>query len=162
MCVNYAPVQQQMLRDVFGVETPAGEWRSEAWPDYPAPIIRVTESGDREAVLGSPTDRAAVTVHQALLSSFAGTRRQRRRLGTHGFGRVEAKKSAGLLGICAAKPAEPVGTRKQDDATFLIAGLMEAAHERMAVCVERGHGEGNGSIGPRTPQAGNRKRLITG
>ncbi|GAA0839732.1 MULTISPECIES: SOS response-associated peptidase [Cupriavidus] len=53
MCVNYAPVQWQVLRDVFGVEPPAGEWRSEAWPDYPAPIIRATESGEREAVLAS-------------------------------------------------------------------------------------------------------------
>jgi len=53
MCVNYTPVQRQMLRDVFGVEPPPGEWRSEAWPDYAAPIIRATESGEREAVLGS-------------------------------------------------------------------------------------------------------------
>lgn len=61
MCVNYAPVQRQVLRDIFGVEPPAGEWKAEAWPDYPAPIIRRSESGilrdgvdiGREAVLGS-------------------------------------------------------------------------------------------------------------
>ncbi len=25
MCVNYAPVQRQILRDIFGVEPPPGE-----------------------------------------------------------------------------------------------------------------------------------------
>lgn len=54
MCVNYAPVQRQILRDIFGVEPPAGEWRSEAWPDYPAPIIRRAGDSDaRESVLAS-------------------------------------------------------------------------------------------------------------
>ncbi|GMG90641.1 hypothetical protein Cmtc_18610 [Cupriavidus sp. TKC] len=53
MCVNYAPVQRQVLRDVFGVEPPAGEWKAEAWPDYAAPIIRAAADGSREAVLGS-------------------------------------------------------------------------------------------------------------
>ncbi|MGO4764915.1 SOS response-associated peptidase [Cupriavidus sp. 2KB_3] len=61
MCVNYAPVQRQVLRDIFGVEPPAGEWKAEAWPDYPAPIIRSAETGivrdgvdvGRECVLGS-------------------------------------------------------------------------------------------------------------
>lgn len=54
MCVNYAPVQRQILRDVFGVEPPPGEWRAEAWPDYAAPIIRrAANSGAWEAVLAS-------------------------------------------------------------------------------------------------------------
>ena len=53
MCVNYAPAQRQVLRDVFGVEPPAGEWKADALPDYPAPIIRAAQDGSREAVLGS-------------------------------------------------------------------------------------------------------------
>ncbi|WP_244789384.1 SOS response-associated peptidase family protein [Cupriavidus pauculus] len=54
MCVNYAPVQRQILRDIFGVEPPPGEWRSEAWPDYPAPIIRRANDSDAwESVLAS-------------------------------------------------------------------------------------------------------------
>jgi len=53
MCVNYAPVQRQVLRDVFGVEPPPAEWRAEAWPDYLAPIVRADENGKREAVMGS-------------------------------------------------------------------------------------------------------------
>lgn len=51
MCVNYAPVQRQVLRDVFGVEPPSDEWRAEAWRDYPAPIIRAGDHGQRECVL---------------------------------------------------------------------------------------------------------------
>lgn len=53
MCVNYAPVQRQLLRDVFGVEPPDAEWRADAWPDYAAPIVRATADGTREAVMGS-------------------------------------------------------------------------------------------------------------
>lgn len=53
MCVNYAPVQRQVLREIFGVEPPTAEWRPEAWPDYAAPIIRAATDGSREAVLGS-------------------------------------------------------------------------------------------------------------
>lgn len=53
MCVNYAPVQRQVLRDVFGVEPPPAEWRAEAWPDYLAPIVRADENGKREAVMAS-------------------------------------------------------------------------------------------------------------
>ncbi|MGE6494506.1 hypothetical protein [Cupriavidus metallidurans] len=52
MCLSHAPVQRQVLRDVFGVEPAAGEWKAEAWPDYPAPIIRAAEDGSRETVLG--------------------------------------------------------------------------------------------------------------
>ncbi|WP_454734330.1 SOS response-associated peptidase [Cupriavidus pauculus] len=53
MCVNYAPIQRQVLRDIFGVEPPAGDWKAEAWPDYAAPIVRTAEDGAREAVVGS-------------------------------------------------------------------------------------------------------------
>lgn len=53
MCVNYAPVQRQVLRDVFGVEPPIGEWKAEAWRDYPAPIIRANGRGERESVLAT-------------------------------------------------------------------------------------------------------------
>lgn len=54
MCVNYAPVQRQVLRDVFGVEPPAEEWRADAWPDYLAPIVRRSETGnERECLLAS-------------------------------------------------------------------------------------------------------------
>ncbi len=34
MCTNYAPVQRQVLRDIFGVEPPPAEWKPETWPDY--------------------------------------------------------------------------------------------------------------------------------
>ncbi|MBY4734010.1 SOS response-associated peptidase family protein [Cupriavidus pauculus] len=53
MCVNYAPIQRQVLQDIFGVEPPAADWKPEAWPDYPAPIVRTAEDGAREAVMGS-------------------------------------------------------------------------------------------------------------
>lgn len=73
MCANYSPFQRQMLRDVFGVESPPGEWRSEAWPDYPAPIIRSSESGVREAVLGtfSMVPKGKIAPGIGKLSSFA-------------------------------------------------------------------------------------------
>ncbi|XQM39525.1 hypothetical protein DFLDMN_006420 (plasmid) [Cupriavidus sp. H19C3] len=29
MCVSYAPVQRQVLKEIFGVELPAAEWRAE-------------------------------------------------------------------------------------------------------------------------------------
>lgn len=61
MCVNYVPVQRQLIRDVFGIEPPSGEWKTEAWPDYAAPIVRRAESEivrdgmdfGRECILGS-------------------------------------------------------------------------------------------------------------
>lgn len=53
MCVNYAPVQRQVLRDVFGVEPPTAEWKAEAWPDYPAPILRADGDGRRESILAT-------------------------------------------------------------------------------------------------------------
>lgn len=49
MCVNYAPIQRQVLRDIFGVEPPAQLWADEAWPDTLAPIV--TASGDGRASL---------------------------------------------------------------------------------------------------------------
>jgi hypothetical protein len=45
MCTNYAPVQRQLLRDVFGVEPPLAEWKPETWPDYAAPIVRAYRLG---------------------------------------------------------------------------------------------------------------------
>lgn len=53
MCVNYAPIQRQILRDIFGVEPPPGLWKDDTWPDYSAPIIRASANGAREAVMGS-------------------------------------------------------------------------------------------------------------
>lgn len=54
MCVNYAPARRQLLRDIFGVEPPAGEWKAEAWPDYAAPIVRAShDHGALEAVVAS-------------------------------------------------------------------------------------------------------------
>lgn len=52
MCVNYVPLQRKILRDIFGVEPPAFDWKPETWPDYAAPIVRATDSG-QECVLGS-------------------------------------------------------------------------------------------------------------
>ncbi|SOZ17424.1 SOS response-associated peptidase [Cupriavidus taiwanensis] len=53
MCVNYVPVQRQLLRDVFGVEPPADEWRAETWKDYAAPIIVANGDGRRDSRLGT-------------------------------------------------------------------------------------------------------------
>lgn len=71
MCVNYAPVQRQILRDIFGVEPPADEWRAEAWQDYAAPIVRAGASG-RESVLGTfgMTPRAQLRSGQKLRSTM--------------------------------------------------------------------------------------------
>lgn len=43
MCTNYAPLQAQLLRDIFGVEPPPGLYPDETWPDYPAPIVRAND-----------------------------------------------------------------------------------------------------------------------
>lgn len=51
MCTNYAPVQAQLLRDVFGVEPPASVWKPETWRDYLAPIVRAGQAGNRDCVL---------------------------------------------------------------------------------------------------------------
>lgn len=54
MCVNYAPVQRRILREIFGVEPPPGLYPSETWPDYAAPIVRQrTEADAWESVLAS-------------------------------------------------------------------------------------------------------------
>lgn len=53
MCTNYAPVQRQILRDIFGVEPPSAEWKPETWPDYAAPIVRKDGDGRRDSVLAT-------------------------------------------------------------------------------------------------------------
>ncbi|MGO4280668.1 SOS response-associated peptidase family protein [Cupriavidus sp. RAF20_2] len=45
MCVNYAPIQRQVLRDIFGIEPPARLWADEAWPDTLAPIVTSSDAG---------------------------------------------------------------------------------------------------------------------
>ncbi|WP_354683735.1 SOS response-associated peptidase family protein [Cupriavidus necator] len=46
MCTNYAPVQRQILRDIFGVEPPPGLFKAETYPDYLAPIVRGVVDGN--------------------------------------------------------------------------------------------------------------------
>ncbi|GAB2445706.1 hypothetical protein GCM10027081_54420 [Cupriavidus yeoncheonensis] len=53
ICTNYAPVQHQLLRDVFGVVPPATEWKPETWPDYAAPIVRADGGDRRDCVLAN-------------------------------------------------------------------------------------------------------------
>jgi putative SOS response-associated peptidase YedK len=53
VCNNYAPVQRQLLRDVYGVEPPALDYPPETWPDYPAPIIVGNNDGSRQALVGT-------------------------------------------------------------------------------------------------------------
>jgi hypothetical protein len=53
VCNNYAPVQRQLLRDVYGVEPPALDYPPETWPDYPAPIIVGNSDGSRQALVGT-------------------------------------------------------------------------------------------------------------
>jgi len=53
MCTNYAPVQQRILREIFGVEPPPGIYPEETWPDYAAPIVRAGTDGRRESVLAT-------------------------------------------------------------------------------------------------------------
>ncbi|SPR97330.1 SOS response-associated peptidase [Cupriavidus taiwanensis] len=53
MCTNYAPVQRQILREIFGVEPPPADWKPETWPDYAAPIVRMDGAGRRDSVLAS-------------------------------------------------------------------------------------------------------------
>lgn len=52
MCVNYQTTNKSQLSEAFGVESPAAEWKSEVWQDYPAPII-LNQEGQRKAVLAS-------------------------------------------------------------------------------------------------------------
>ena len=53
MCNNYAPVQRQLLRDVYGVEPPPLEYPPETWPDYAAPLIVGNVDGSRQALVGT-------------------------------------------------------------------------------------------------------------
>ncbi|MDF3836176.1 SOS response-associated peptidase family protein [Cupriavidus basilensis] len=53
MCVNYAPAQAGLLRDVFGVTCLAQAWPPETWPDYAAPLIVTSRDGRRECLLGT-------------------------------------------------------------------------------------------------------------
>ena len=53
MCTNYAPVQRQLLRDVFGIEPPPLDYPPETWPDYAAPIIIAEHDGARQALVGT-------------------------------------------------------------------------------------------------------------
>lgn len=53
MCTNYAPVQRQLLRDVFGVEPPPLDYPPETWPDYAVPIIVGIGDGTRQALVGT-------------------------------------------------------------------------------------------------------------
>ncbi|QOT74838.1 SOS response-associated peptidase [Cupriavidus basilensis] len=53
MCTNYAPVQRQLLRDVFGVEPPPIDYPPETWPDYAAPIVVAGADGARQALVGT-------------------------------------------------------------------------------------------------------------
>ena len=53
MCTNYAPVQQRILREIFGVEPPPGIYPEETWPDYAAPIVRANADEPRESALAT-------------------------------------------------------------------------------------------------------------
>lgn len=53
MCVNYAPVQAAVLRDVFGVTCPTQEWPPETWPDYAAPLLVADHEGQRQCLVGT-------------------------------------------------------------------------------------------------------------
>ncbi|WP_432263466.1 SOS response-associated peptidase [Cupriavidus sp. TMH.W2] len=54
MCTNYAPVQPQLLRDVFLVEPPEGaEWASHVCRDGAAPILLHDGDGGRDCVMGT-------------------------------------------------------------------------------------------------------------
>lgn len=54
MCVNYRPTTREELQSLFGVLVPENlTWANETWQDYSAPIIRRSEEGGREVVVGS-------------------------------------------------------------------------------------------------------------
>ncbi|WP_059415639.1 SOS response-associated peptidase [Cupriavidus basilensis] len=51
MCTNYAPLQRQVLLQVFGIKPPDQDWKPETYRDYLAPIVRAGGDGHRECVL---------------------------------------------------------------------------------------------------------------
>ena len=53
MCTNYRPSSRDILRDRFDVEPPEGDWRTDVWHGYAAPIIRGEGSGARMAELAT-------------------------------------------------------------------------------------------------------------
>ena len=56
MCVNYRPPDPDMLNTVMGVLInlhESGVWRTEAWKDYEAPIVRRNADSGREGLLAS-------------------------------------------------------------------------------------------------------------
>lgn len=106
MCTNYAPVQRQLLREVFGAEPPADEWRSQAWPDYAAPIVRTGADGGRESILATfgmvPRAQipAGVRAYDTMNAEAVGEKRSRRELNPPGANvnrRRHGRKSLRLL-----------------------------------------------------------------
>lgn len=56
MCINFRPPPPELLNAVLGVLVDIykdWDWPSETWKDYPAPIIRATAHGAREACLAT-------------------------------------------------------------------------------------------------------------
>jgi putative SOS response-associated peptidase YedK len=54
MCINYCPPKKEVITDTFHARVEAdAKWPDEVWKDYPAPIIRSSADGVREAVLGT-------------------------------------------------------------------------------------------------------------
>ena len=56
MCINFRPPSPELLTAVMGALVDLykdWDWPSETWKDYPAPIIRATADGAREACLAT-------------------------------------------------------------------------------------------------------------
>ncbi len=56
MCVNFRPPDPALLEAVMGVVIDlhdSGFWRGETWKDYPAPIVRRGDHGQRAGLLAS-------------------------------------------------------------------------------------------------------------
>ncbi|MDF3885013.1 SOS response-associated peptidase [Cupriavidus basilensis] len=53
MCNNYAPIQRQLLREIYCVEPPPLDYPPETWPDYAAPIVVAGAGGTRQALVGT-------------------------------------------------------------------------------------------------------------
>lgn len=49
MCSNYTPTKRELLARHFGVKVPADGWKTETYPGYLAPIIRLAHDGSGEA-----------------------------------------------------------------------------------------------------------------